>query len=83
MVISALARFGQEEHGAEALHLGSQINTRRIQLRLQFIQLRSFHRLPHLGSFVELLEGLEDLLAVIHKIQDEGVLFRWVNAVEP
>ena len=47
------------------------------------VHARGIDLLAHLRAFVVGLEGLADLLAVVHEVEDEGVFLERVDAVQP
>ena len=83
MIHGALLRLRLEVDRAEALDLFGQVDPRRIQLALELVHARRVDLLAHLRAFVVGLEGLADLLAVVHEVEDEGVFLERVDAVQP
>ena len=83
MVGCALPLFRFEIYVTESIPLLGQINPRSIKFGLELIHARRINFLAHLRTFVICLEGLLNLLALVHEVQNEGVLLKQVDAIEP
>ena len=83
MVRRALPPLRGEVDGAEPLDLFLKVDPGRIQLALDRVHAGGVDLLAHLRALVVRLEGFADLLAVVHEVEDEGVLLEGMHAVQP